>query len=230
MSRDPQANRPPAHEYWKPAALLALAVLVTIAASLGMLRDLGGHLENFSETIRSLGWAATPTFVIVVAALAAVGVPRLILCSAAGLTFGAAIGLVVGHLAILAGSYALFLAARAMGPERILARWSRLDRFVDAASRHGITSVLLIRQLPLPSFHVNLLLALAPLRHRHFLIGSLLGFLPEGVPATLIGAGLVAKDTGTMVAYAAVAIVAVLVVIAASGWIRAAMGQGGGPR
>ena len=215
-------------QYAKPALLVTLALLVAVGASMGLLRDLGDHLRSFSEAIGALGWAAGPAFVIIVAGLAAVGVPRLILCSVAGLTFGAVGGLILGHIAVLAGSYAVFLAARAMGPQHILARWPKLDRFLDVASRHGIASVLLVRQLPLPSFHINLLLALTPLSHRHFLIGSLIGFLPEGVPATLIGAGLVAQDTGSMFAYVAVGIVAVVVIVAASGWIRAAMHQGGG--
>ncbi|MGA2660485.1 MAG: hypothetical protein ABSH34_23545, partial [Verrucomicrobiota bacterium] len=63
------------------------------------------------------------------------------------------------------------------------------------------------RQLPVPGLLVNLACALFPLRHRDFLIGTLLGQLPEAVPCTLIGAGAL-KGAGLIGLGVAVAVVA----------------------
>ena len=63
--------------------------------------------------------------------------------------------------------------------------------------------VALIRQLPINGFYNNVLLGLTPVSHGDFLLGSVLGFLPLGVTACLLGAGLIQKDLFMGVQYIA---------------------------
>jgi len=110
-------------------------------------------------------------------------------------------------LGTLLGNYATFLVARFAArqwAEHYLSKRGKLHTLVQ---REGIAGVILARQLPVPGLLVNLACALFPLRHRDFLIGTLLGQLPEAVPCTLIGAGAL-KGAGLIGLGVAVAVVA----------------------
>jgi uncharacterized membrane protein YdjX (TVP38/TMEM64 family) len=57
----------------------------------------------------------------------------------------------------------------------------------------------------------DFLLGLSPVSHRDFWLGSALGFLPLGVTATLIGAGMMQHDLQQLGQYFAFAAAAFLV-------------------
>ncbi len=67
--------------------------------------------------------------------------------------------------------------------------------------QRGVLAVLLIRQLPMAAFYNNLLLGLTPVNHRDFWIGSFLGYLPMGVTASLLGAGMIQADAAQAARY-----------------------------
>lgn len=156
------------------------------------------------------GFAAPFVFVAGTALLAAIGAPRLVLCSLAGALFGFSRGLLWSQLGTLLGAYGTFLAVRSFGREAILRRYPKLDRYSERIRSRGLLAVLLIRQLPMNGFHNNLLLGLSPVGHRDFLLGSLVGYLPLGVTAVLIGAGVVQTDPTRLIQYATAAIAAFL--------------------
>jgi uncharacterized membrane protein YdjX (TVP38/TMEM64 family) len=56
--------------------------------------------------------------------------------------------------------------------------------------------VILARQLPVPGLFVNLGFGLFSIRHRDFLLGTAIGQLPEAIPCTLIGAGVLKGSFG----------------------------------
>jgi uncharacterized membrane protein YdjX (TVP38/TMEM64 family) len=90
----------------------------------------------------------------------------------------------------LLGNYALFLVARGFGrdwADRMVRKRAGLLRF---SQERGITGVFMARQLPLPGLIINLLCALLPIRQRNFLLGTIIGQLPQAIPCTLIGAGV----------------------------------------
>ena len=72
--------------------------------------------------------------------------------------------------------------------------WPHLRGFSQRMDARGVMSVVLIRQLPIHGFCNNVLLGLAPVSHGDFLFGSLVGFLPLGITASLLGAGLIQRD------------------------------------
>jgi len=164
-------------------------------------QDMPGWVEMIGDRVAALGWYGPLVFALITALLTGIGVPRLLMTGVAAALFGFTWGLISSQLGALAGAYATFALARWSGRESGLERWSRLQRFTGLLSEQGIIPVLLIRQLPLSSFFINLILGLTAVRTRDFFIGSLIGFLPEAIPAALIGAGLAQGTFAEMLKY-----------------------------
>lgn len=191
-----------------------LAVLVLgLAAFLLPLKTWLLQAQAIKAELDGFGLAAPLIFVLGSAALTAAGAPRLVLCSLAGMAFGISRGLVWSQLGTLLGAYGTFLMVRSCGRESILRRYPKLDRFSDRLRNRGLLAVLLIRQLPMNGFYNNLLLGLSPVSHGDFLAGSLLGYLPLGVTAVLIGAGVVQGDRTRIVQYYALGAIAAFVLL-----------------
>ncbi|MCB1857681.1 MAG: TVP38/TMEM64 family protein [Gammaproteobacteria bacterium] len=191
--------RPVIRQRLARVVLVLLLVLGGILLYLLPYQDLPRWIAQLGETTSVLGWSGPLLFGVATAIMTGVGVPRLLMTGVAAAMFGVLIGLLCSLLGTLAGAYATFLVARWSGQEAGLSRWPRLRRFSGLLSRQGVVPVLLARQLPLSSFFINLLLGLTAVRTRDFLLGSSIGFLPEAIPAALIGAGLVTGDlAGTL--------------------------------
>lgn len=180
--------------------LLGVAVYLTPLKSwLGDGRGLRDHLAGF-------GLGSPLAFVAASAVLTAVGAPRLLLCSAGGMAFGFAWGLAWTQLGTLLGSYSTFLLARGLGRGFALSRFPKLRAFSTGLESRGLLTVLVVRQMPLNSFYNNVLLGLTQVGHLDFLLGSLIGFLPLGATACLLGAGLIQDDLAKGVHYLALAL------------------------
>jgi len=189
--------------------LLAGGVLIIY---LPPVREQLGRAHEISHYLQSLGWAAPLVFVPAVAVLVAFGVPRLLLCPIGGLAFGFWQGLMLTQFGTVLGFYGTFLFVRWSGREIILRKWPRLKRYTELSRRRGIITVLLIRQLPITGFYINLLLGLLPLSHADFLLGTIIGILPEAVPATLVGASTVHFSTTQSVLFTGLAIAAFVLI------------------
>jgi uncharacterized membrane protein YdjX (TVP38/TMEM64 family) len=188
---NPEPARPRAHQRLGLGALILLLGLGGYLLYLLPYEDMPGWVATIGERVAALGWYGPAVFALVTALMTGIGVPRLLMTGVAAALFGFTRGLIISQIGVLAGAYATFALARWSGREAGLERWSRLQRFTGLFSEQGIVPVLLIRQLPLSSFFINLLLGLTAVRTRDFFIGSVIGFLPEAIPVALIGAGLV---------------------------------------
>lgn len=178
---------------WRRAVVKAAVLLTAMLAVLWVLyasplrqiladwRSVGARFTGVGDTARPL------VFMAAVTALVAAGCPRLLLCPVGGLLFGFWGGLLWTQTATLLGSYLTFLFVRWGGREPILRRWPRLGQWHIFIGSRGVLSVMAIRQLPVASVFLNALFALSPVRHRAFLLGTLLGNLPEAIPCTLLG-------------------------------------------
>lgn len=162
--------------------------------------------QTIKHELARFGLAAPLVFTLAAAAFTAVGLPRLLLCSLAGMVFGFTWGLALSQLATVLGSYATFLFVRWRGRDYTLAHFPRLQRFSRPLESRGLLSVLILRQLPMNGFYNNIFLGLTQVSHRDFLLGSLLGFLPLGITACLIGAGLIQADAFKTAQYLALAL------------------------
>jgi len=196
----------------RSAARAALPVLLvagsTLIFFLPSVREQFGRIHEISSYLKGMGWQAPLIFIPAVAVLVAVGVPRLLLCPIGGMAFGFWQGLLWAQLGTMLGYYATFLFVRWSGRDFILRKWPRLSRYTRFSRKKGMIAVLLIRQLPITGFYINLLLGLIPLSHADFLLGTVIGILPAAVPATLVGAGATAFSYGESKMYTFLAIAA----------------------
>lgn len=218
----------PGQTSWKTIALLALwmGVLLTVV----YLSPLRGYLSDWlkvSEEIRSFGTLAPLVLTLGVALLVAIGVPRLVFCVIAGMALGFWSGLLWAQLGTLLGNYAFFVVVRAgfrPWAERLLAKRARFHATIQ---QRGTLGVVLARQLPLPGLVVNATCALLPIGHVDYLVGTIIGQLPQAIPATLIGAGTLQPSFGKAISFIGLAVMAAILA-----WVglRIAMSRAAHPK
>jgi uncharacterized membrane protein YdjX (TVP38/TMEM64 family) len=104
------------------------------------------------------------------------------------------------------------------GKSFVLRHYPRTAHVAHFFARGGIPAVVIVRQMPVAGFLINILLGLTHVRHRDFLAGTVLGILPEAVPATLIGSGAVLVSAPHSAAYITLAVAGLVVVWIALGW------------
>ena len=176
---------------WKPLIMLAVVAAAFALVYFTPARNYLGNIQIVKSWLLSLGWVGPAVWMGVVFVLVAAGMPRLLFCPVGGLAFGFWHGLLWTQVATLAGSYALFLFVRWGGQDFVLRHWPRVGQL--KAHFHGHSAALVVfavRQLPISGLVINFLLGLSPIRHRHFLLGTAFGILPEAVPFTLVASGM----------------------------------------
>jgi uncharacterized membrane protein YdjX (TVP38/TMEM64 family) len=196
---------------WRKIILLGVAVAGLLAVVyFSPLRSYLGRVREVSDSIRGLGLLGPLVLCGSVAVLVAVGFPRLLFCVIAGTALGFWSGLLWTQLGTLVGNYAVFLLVRWHGrgwAERYLSKRGRLHSLIR---QEGVTGVILARQVPVPGLLINLACGLLSLRHRDFLVGTLIGQLPAAIPCTLIGAGVLGASFGKSVGLIGLAVLVAL--------------------
>jgi len=201
---------------WKPLIMLVLVAAAFAFVYFTPTRKYLGNIQDIKSWLLSLGWVGPAAWMGIVFALVAAGVPRLLFCPIGGLAFGFWHGLLWTQVATLAGYYALFLFVRWGGQDFVLRHWPRVRRLKEHF--HGHSAALLVfavRQLPISGLVINFLLGLSPVRHRHFLLGTAFGILPEAIPFTLVASGAFKLTGQNTPLYIAAAIGFLLLVCAA---------------
>jgi uncharacterized membrane protein YdjX (TVP38/TMEM64 family) len=176
---------------WRPALVLLLLVAALVVVYLSPLSEHLKRVQDLGGKLREMGFAGGVVFALGVFVLTAIGVPRLLLCAIGGLAFGFWRGVLLIHFATWAGSYMTFLFIRWGGRDYVLRRWPQVRRMHAMLGPHPTWSVVLLRQIPMPGGLINAFLALSPLSHRNFLLGSFLGFIPQEVPVVLLGSSAI---------------------------------------
>lgn len=174
-------------------AVLLLGVLAAALAAvqLSPARALIQDTARLRQLLGRLGPFAYPVCLIGSAVLIGSGFPRLILCAAASMVLGFGWGLALTQGGALLGYYAAFCFIRWGGGDWVTHRRPRLRAIADTIQDQGVVGVVLARQIPIHGTLINLCLGLSRVKHRHFLIGTAIGLLPEAIPVALVGAGLV---------------------------------------
>lgn len=174
-----------------------LLTLLAVGAALFALihtTPFGEYVRNWdtlTELFRTGGIKAEFYFVLISTFLIMLGTPRLLFYALGGFAFGFWEGLLWALCSSLIGSYLTFKAARWGGREWLTERFGKnrfFGRIVHA--KPTVASVALLRMLPVSNVIINVGLALSQVGTRAFLLGSLLGFLPQGVVAVIIGSGM----------------------------------------
>jgi len=198
----------------KPAdfVLKPLIMLAVVAAAFALVyftpaRKYLGDIQTVKYWLLSLGWVGPAAWMGIVFVLVAAGMPRLLFCPIGGLAFGFWDGLLWTQVATLAGYYILFLFVRWGGRDFVLRHWPRVRRLKEHFHGHSAAlMVFAVRQLPISGLVINFLLGLSPIRHRHFLLGTAFGILPEAIPFTLVASGTFKLKGGNTPLYIAVAV------------------------
>ena len=185
------------------------------------LKDVLNQSHQIKSWLAVTGYAAPAVFTLAAALLTAIGMPRLLLCSLAGVIFGFTWGFVWSHFGTVLGAYGAFLFARWSGREFVQQKFPKIIALSQSTQARGWRSVLFMRQLPISGLYNDILLGLSTVSHCDFWIGTALGFLPLGVTATLIGAGAIQADISHLAQYVGIAACAFLLLSLSLKWILA---------
>jgi uncharacterized membrane protein YdjX (TVP38/TMEM64 family) len=176
--------------------LPGLVFLVTLAAigyvlESGLLQDILSE-SWIDEQVKGKGISGELLFIAVGGVATAVAVPRHIVSFLGGYAFGLALGTALALAATELGCVLAFFYARLVGrplvAKRLGARVQRVDDFLAA---NPFSMTLLIRLLPVGNnFATCLAAGVSRVPARPFLLGSLIGYLPQTFVFALAGSGV----------------------------------------
>lgn len=170
--------------------IMALGVIACIAiVQFTPLQKLTSD-HAWKNYISQLGVWASAVFFLISTALIAMGLPRMFLCGLAGVLFGFTTGFIVGQMSALLGSYATFVFARWGGREWVSSKIEKSKRLRELLKKPSTFTIFLVRQLPIAGIVPNLILGVTAVKHRYFLLGSFLGYLPSSILVAAIGSSL----------------------------------------
>jgi uncharacterized membrane protein YdjX (TVP38/TMEM64 family) len=201
----------------RPLIVAAVLIAAVLLIHLTPLRSTLSDVQTVRARLPQLGAWVYPLAIVVVATLLACGIPRLPIHAAGGMIFGFGVGLAVTMVGAILGHYGVFLFIRWGGRDWLLQRSVKARKWAGAMQDQGFVAVLLARQLPAHAMFINIALALSHVTHGQFLGGTAIGLLPEAIPATLIGAGLVTSSLKGSAGYFTFAAAAFAVIWIAGG-------------
>lgn len=152
-----------------------------------------GMDETWIDTyVRGQGLKGWLVFISVGGLLAAVGFPRQILAFLGGYAFGVVKGTAVCVLATGLGCLLTFTYARLFGRAFVKRKFPRkIKRIDDFLSENPFSMTLLIRLLPAGSnVATNAAAGVSGVNPIPFVLGSLLGYIPQSVVFALAGSGV----------------------------------------
>lgn len=194
--------------------LLAVAAAAFVLLSFTPVGEVTRDIHRLRALLRGDDLLAEASYMVIVIVLVALGAPRLLFYVLGGLAFGFWQGLILAQVGAVVGSGLTFWAVR-HGGRAFLERRFGSHRLLGRAFRvrSSVKAVALIRQLPLTSVMINSGLALSRVNTRVFLVGTFIGYLPQGVVAALIGSGVV--DEKAMDAVGKLVVAAVVLAVGA---------------
>ncbi|MCA1977854.1 MAG: VTT domain-containing protein [Thiobacillus sp.] len=171
--------------------------LILSLALLGYVFESSGLSDSVNEAwidahVRGHGLSGEMLFLLMGGIFTALGLPRQVIAFLGGYAFNVWLGTLLGTLAALLGCALSFAYARFFGRELLRARLGkrahRFDRFIH---HHPVSMTVLIRLLPVGSnILTNLAAGISSIRLRHFLLGSMIGYVPQTLIFALVGSGV----------------------------------------
>lgn len=197
----------------KAVLLILLAIAGGLACRFTPLGDWLAPAGQVSEWLRRAGVVGALGFVVATGVLILGGVPRLLFCVVGGALYGFWWGLTLTLVATTASYYATYQFLR--GQNRRGARPPQPTGSLAWLARDpGMGGVIVARLLPLHGMVINVMLALSQVSRSDFLVGTVIGLLPEAVPLVLIGAGLVHHDSSRILQWLIVGVAMVVATLA----------------
>jgi uncharacterized membrane protein YdjX (TVP38/TMEM64 family) len=195
------------------AALLLLLVALGVAAATVGVPDLAA----LRSWIAARGSLAPLTFAVIYALAVPAPVPKNVLSTAAGLSFGIPLGAAVVVAGGTAGALLAFVIARWLGREAIadLTR-GRLRQVDQTVERHGMAAAVAVRLTPvLPFTLLNYACGVTSMRLRHYLTGTAIGITPGST--AFVALGSIGGELSPWVPVAASGILAVVTLAVGAG-------------
>ena len=205
MEREAPAESPGRKSLLRVLLLAAVLLGGMAAVYWSPVRQWIQDVPRVRASISSLGIWGYPVCALAVAILVSCGIPRLVFCAVGGMILGFWWGLLVVQVGTIFGYYSVFLFVRWGGRDWVMHHFPKLRKWSDLIHEQGIVGVMLARQLPIHGTLINLCLGLSHVKHRHFVMGTAIGVIPEAVPFTLVGAGLVTGSMASAGRYLAIA-------------------------
>ncbi len=204
--------------FWTRPRLVGLILICIVLVGLILmnvtpLRSLLARTELLGAWFTQRGLTGMVLYIAGVTLLVCLGIPRLLLCSIAGMAFGFWQGLLLTQAGTVMGFYAIFILVRHAGWSfSFLRNRPNLNAVQQCIGKGGVMSVFGIRMMPLSGFYSTIMMGMLPIRHRNFLLGTLLGTFPQAIPATLIGSGATQETLQTSIASIVAAVVAFVII------------------
>ena len=181
--------------YLPGLVFLATLIAVGYVVESGMLSGLLSE-EWIDTEVRDKGISGELLFVAVGGLVTAVAIPRHIVSFLGGYAFGAVLGTVLAVLATEIGCVIVFFYGRFVGRPLVSERMSekmraRVRRVEDFLSSNPFSMTLLVRLLPMGNnFATSLAAGVSRVPAQPFLLGSLVGYLPQTFVFALAGSGI----------------------------------------
>ena len=173
------------------ATLIALGYVLESGLLTGLLSE-----AWIDKEVRGKGIPGELLFVAVGGLVTAVAIPRHIVSFLGGYAFGALLGTALAVLATEIGCVIVFFYGRFVGRPLVNERMSekmraRVRRVEDFLSANPFPMTLLIRLLPMGNnFATSLAAGVSRVPAQPFLLGSLVGYLPQTFVFALAGSGI----------------------------------------
>lgn len=174
------------------------------------------------DRVAAAGMWGVLVFVLLYAALTVTPFPASALTVASGLLFGLVTGALLVIVAATLGAWIAYWLARSLGRGSVARiEWSKIRALNAVLERRGLSSVLVVRLIPLFPFGlVNYAAGLSSVRQRDYLIGTAVGIVPGVIGYTALGA----YGTSPLSWPFAAAVAAVMLVSGASGYLARRLG------
>lgn len=176
--------------------LKGLGLIVSLVAIGVAVKALGiGDLLDthwLDERVVGKGLAGELLFLALGSIMCAVGVPRQVIAFGGGYAFGLIPGVAIAAAAQIIGCAVDFFYARLFGQSFVKGRFGGKIQRVDSFLRgYPFSMTLLIRLLPVGSNIItNLAAGVSSVPALPFLLGSLIGYLPQTIIFGLLGSGI----------------------------------------
>lgn len=196
--------------------LVLLASIISVILSLSVMMTL---LANQSETLQNHLESVIPKtltggimFILLLTPAMAIGLPRQFAALSAGFLFGASLGTFIATLSATLGCLLTVLLSRNLLSKRVQHHYPRPLAKVQSFFQHDtFIKALIIRLLPAGSnFLTNILAGTANSPIKAYILGSALGFIPQMLIFSLIGAGLQVNSQQQLFAGGALLIIAII--------------------
>ncbi len=149
-------------------------------------------MERIDRDVRGKGVSGEILYLAVGGLACALAVPRHFVSFFGGYAFGVGFGTLLALLATEIGCALTFFYARLIGRPLVAARFgARVRRIDDFLSANPFSMTLLMRLLPIGNnFATSLAAGVSRVPARPFLLGSLLGYVPQTLVFALAGSGI----------------------------------------